>query len=134
VSAAVAAKPVIDALKAAVEAGAVAFGDGRKPAGATTRYVVAWFDAGTVTDRSLRSRDGWECVGTFHAYGTTPDAARFASDVLTGAVLGLAGQTIAGRTVRMPEQLTARPLDRDDDLDPPLFDAISEWRFRTSPV
>jgi hypothetical protein len=34
----------------------------------------------------------------------------------------------------MPEQLTSLPLQRDDKLSPPLFDAICEWRFRTSPA
>ena len=130
--AATAAQPLIDAVKAAVTAGGVAFGDGAKPAGATTRYIVAWFDAGAVGDDSLATRDGFSIVGTFHCYGQTPEAARFAYRVLTDAVLGLNGATAGSRRLAMPEQLTALPLQRDDDLSPALFDAICEWRFRTT--
>lgn len=126
------AQPVIDAVKAALTAVGVAFGDGVKPSTATTRYIVAWFDAGTVEDRSLRSRDGFSVVGTFHCYGQTPEAARFAYKALTTALLGLHRQAVGDRVALMPEQLTALPLQRDDALNPPLFDAISEWRIRTA--
>lgn len=122
------------ALEAALATKSVAFGNGKKPAGATTRYIVAWFDAGTVTDVSLRSRDGFSQVGTFHCYGQTVEAAQFAYEALTAAVLGLHLAVIDGRVVQMPEQLTARPIDRDDNLTPSLFDAVCEWRFRTSPA
>ncbi len=125
-------QPVVDALKAAVESAGVAFGDGVKPSAATTRYVVAWFDAGRVEDSSLQSRDGWSAVGTFHCYGQTPQAARYAGQVLTMAVLSLRGATVGDRVLLMPEQVSVVPLQRDDNLSPALFDAISEWRFRTS--
>lgn len=125
---------IADALRDSLTAKGVAFGNAKKPANATSRYIVAWFDAGTVSDRSLRSRDGFSQVGVFHCYGQTPEASQFAYDALTSAVLGLRGATVDGRVLLMPEQLTARPLDRDDDLNPPLFDAICEWRFRTSPA
>ena len=127
-------QPLVAALKSAVETAGVAFGDGKKPATATTRYIVAFFDGGTVTDRSLRSRDGWSAVGTLHCYGQTPDAARFAYQALTAAVLGLRGASVGDRVLLMPEQLVSLPLQRDDKADPPLFDQISEWRFRTSPA
>lgn len=129
--------PLVAALKTAVESGGasgVPFGDGRKPATVTTRYIVAWFDAGAVDDSSLRSRDGLTITGTFHCYGQTPDAARFANARLTSSVLGLVGVTVGGRVLMMPEQLTAVPLQRDDNADPPMFDVISEWRFRTTPA
>lgn len=131
------AGPIVAAVKAAVESGGasgVPFGDGVMPSNATTRYIVAWFDPGRVDDRTLRSRDGWSAVGTFHCYGLTPDAARFANDKLTVAILGLHLQTVGGRVLLMPEQVSTVPLQRDDDADPPVFDAISEWRFRTSPA
>lgn len=126
--------PLVAALKIAVETAGVAFGDGKKPAAATTRYIVAWFDGGRVTDRSLRSRDGWSVTGTFHCYGQTPDAARHADAVLRAAVLGLHGATAGDRVLLMPEQVSTVPLQRDDNLSPALFDVISEWRFATSPA
>lgn len=127
------ARPVVDAIEAAVIAGGVAFGDGVKPADVGTKpYVVAFFDSGTVDNRSLKSRDGWVITGTFHNSGLTPDAARIATVKLRAAILGLHGQTIAGRQVKMPENLVARPMDRDDDADPPLFIQVDEWRLRLS--
>jgi hypothetical protein len=128
------AQLLITALKAALNTAGVALGDGVKPSTTSSRYIVAWFDAGTVDDSSLRSRDGFTMVGTFHCYGTTPEAARFAYRALTGAVLSLAGQTLGSRVVWMPEQLTSLPLQRDDNLSPALFDAVCEWRFRTTPA
>lgn len=127
--------PLVAAIKSAVEAGGasgVPFGDGRKPANATTRYIVAWFDGGRVTDSSLLARDGWSAVGTFHCYGQTPDAARFANTALTSALLSLAGDTVGNRVLALPEQVSAVSLQRDDNLNPALFDVISEWRFPTT--
>jgi hypothetical protein len=134
VTAPVTSQPLIDALDAAVTAAGVAFGDGRKPSDATTRYIVAWFDAGSITDRSLRSRDGFSAVGTFHCYGQTPEAARHAYRVLADVILSLYRAEVGGRVLLMPEQLTSLPLQRDDNLTRPLFDAVCEWRFRTSPA
>ena len=127
------ARPVVAAIKAAVTAGGVAFGDGKKPTvDDGDPYVVAFFDSGTVDDRSLVSRDGWSITGTFHCSGLTPDASRIATRRLREAVLGLWGATIDGRTVRMPVQLVGRPMDRDDDADPSLFIQVDEWRIRLS--
>lgn len=121
-------------LRDALAAKSIAFGNGRKPADASTRYIVAWFDAGAVKDRSLRSRDGFSQVGTFHCYGQTVEAAQFAYDALTAAVIALNGATVNGRRLMMPEQLTTLPVQRDDALNPPLFDFVCEWRFGDTPV
>lgn len=129
----VTSQPIVAALDAAVTAAGVAFGDGLKPTDATTRYVVAWFPPGKVEDSSLRSRDGFSVVGTFHCYGQTTEAARIANRVLTEAILSLRGQIIGGRQLMAPEQLSDA-WNRDDDLTPPMFDAISEWRFGTTPA
>lgn len=126
-------QPVVAAVKAAVEALGVAFGDAQKPTALAGRpYVVAWFDAGTVDDRSLLSRDGWSIVGTFHSVGLTPEAARIAARAVRTAVLGLHRTVIGGRGVLMPENLSSLPLQRDDDVNPPIFDQIDEWQIRTS--
>lgn len=127
------ARPLVDAIEAAVIAGGVLFGDGVKPANVGTKpYVVAFFDGGTVDDRSLKSRDGWVLTGTFHCSGLTPDSARIAVRGLRSAILGLRGAVIDGRTVQMPVHLTGAPMTRDDDADPPLFIQVDEWRIRTS--
>lgn len=125
-------QPLIDAVKAAVVAGGVAIGDGIKPANATTRWLVAWFDGGTIDDRSLRSRDGFTLTVTLHGFGLSPEAARFAIRKARDGILGLHRAVVDGRTVQMPEQLVGLPMQRDDDVDPPLFLQIDEWRIKTS--
>lgn len=126
------AQPIVAAIKAAL-AGDVLLGEGVKPKNVGDEpYVVAFFDAGTVGNRSLVSRDGWSLVGTFHASGLTPESARVAVRKLRAAILGLHLTTVGGRTLLMPEHLSGTPMQRDDDADPPLFIQIDEWRFRTS--
>ncbi len=126
------AQPLIDAVKAAVTG--IAYAEGKKPTvAAGLPYVVAWFDGGTVENRSLRSRDGFSLVATFHCYGSSPDAVRFAVRKVRAAVLSLFGDAVGGRTVLMPEHLPPPPMDRDDDLQPPLWWQADEWRLRTTP-
>lgn len=128
-------QPLIDAIKAAVELLGVRFGDGKEPArNGTLPWIVAWFDAGTYTARSLLGGDGWSTVGVFHCCGLTPASARIAVRRLSTALYGLHSTDIGGRTVHMPQQLSATPLDRDDDADPPVFVQVVEWRLRTSPT
>jgi hypothetical protein len=93
---------------------------------------VGWFDAGTIDNRSLRSRDGWVCVATFHSFGLTPESARIANRVIRGVVLALHRTVIGGRTVQMPENLVSVPMSRDDDADPAQFLQIDEWRIRAA--
>jgi hypothetical protein len=131
----VSAQPLVAAIKAAVEAQGVPLGDGRKPADVGNEpWVVAWFDAGTVSDRTLRSRDGWSVVGVFRCCGLSPEAARVASRALRTALLGLHRATVDGRVLLMPENLASPPMTRDDDVSPPLFVQVDEWRFRTTPA
>lgn len=130
-------QPLIDAIKAAVIAGGVAFGDGAKPANVgNTPYIVAFFDAGAVESQSLKSRDGWSTTVAAHCSGLSPEAARIAVRRLKAAMLDLHGQVIDGRQVRVMSQDGWRPppMQRDDDADPTLFIQYDEWRFYTSPV
>lgn len=127
------AQPLIDAVKAAVAAGGsagVPTEVGRKPAGAPTRWVVLWPDAGTVEDRSMRSRDGWSLVLPCQCYGLSPEAALYAVRKLRAAILSLHGTVVGGRTVLMPTHAASSQLDRDDAADPPLWMQYDEWRIR----
>ena len=122
-------QPLIAAVKAAVAG--VAYAEGKKPTvAAGAPYVVAWFDAGTVGNRSLRSRDGFSLVGTFNCYGSTPESVRIAVGKVRAGVMSLFGDVVAGRTVQMPEHLAGPPMQRDDDVAPPLWWQTDEWRFR----
>jgi hypothetical protein len=127
------AQPLIDTIKAAVAASGVAIGEGKKPAVAAGRpYIVAFFDSGTIGNRSLVSRDGFSVYASFQCAGLTPESARFAVTKLRVAVQSLFLATVGGRTVQMPTHEIALPMSRDNDADPPLFIQIDEWRFRLS--
>lgn len=124
------AQPVIDAVRSAVTAAGVPFGDSKMPTRDGTKpWVVAWFDPGTVGARTMRGGDGWSTVGTFHCYGLTADSARIAARIVADAVRGLRGAPAAGRAITITEQLTSLPVSRDDAVNPPTYDAIVEWRL-----
>lgn len=128
------AQPLVDAITTAVAAQGLAVGDSEKPTvAAGWPYVIGWFDSGAVTDRSLRSRDGFSLTAPFQVYGFDPDSVRWAIRKLRVAVLGLHLAVVAGRTVQMPEHRAGPPMNRDDKADPgPLWWQFDEWRFRTS--
>ena len=113
----------------------VAVGVGKQPADVGTKpFVVIWPDAGVRSALTMKANDGnaetWVC----HCYGLTEDSASIALAKLTTAIYGLHRQIVGGRLVQYPEQLSAVPLSRDDDVNPPLFDLTVEWRFSTSPA
>lgn len=120
--------PVLAAAGVAVGVGKRPPPDGTKP------FVVIWPDGGVRSANTMKANDGnaetWVC----HCYGLTEDSAVIALTKLTTAVYGLHRQVIGGRLVQYPEQLSAVPLSRDDDVNPPLFDLTVEWRLSTSPA
>ena len=124
-------QPLIDAIKAALTG--IAYAEGQRPTvAAGLPYVVGWFDNGTVTDRTMQSRDGFELVAVFQCYGYSPDAVRFALHKVRTAVLGLHRAVVGGRTLLMPEHVPPPPMARDDDVSPPLWWQSDEWRFRST--
>lgn len=129
------ARPLIEAIEAAVEAQGLPIGNGRKPAASPgDAYVIGWFGSGTITDRSLRSRDGFSLPVTFQVYGFDPDSIQWAIPRLRTAVLGLHGAVAGGRKLLMPVHSPGPDMDRDDDVDPPIFWQVDEWRFPTSAI
>jgi hypothetical protein len=130
------AQPYADAIEAAVTAQGVAYAEGRKPDGvpAGHPYIVGWLDAGTVGNRSMRSRDGFSLVVTLQCYGSSVDSVRFAVTRARAAVASLSGAAVGGRVLLVPSHEPSPPMDRDDDADPPIWWQSDEWRFRTSPA
>lgn len=125
------AQPLADALAAAMTAEGIAYAEGRKPTVAAGRpYVVGWFDQGVIGDQTMRFRDGWSMVVVLQSYGLSPDSVRVAVRKARAAVLGLAGDAVAGRVVQMPTHQASPPMQRDDDVDPPLWWQADEWRIR----
>ena len=127
------AQPLVDAIEAAVTAQGVAIGNGEKPTVAAGKpWVVHWMDAGTVDDRSMRSRDGFLLTAPFQVYGFDPDSIRIAVRKVRAAILGLHGMTVDGRTVQRPVHEPSPLMSRDDDADPEQWMQYEEWRIRTT--
>jgi len=108
-------------------------GVGRQPAHESDEpFVVIWPDSGRHSAVTMKANDGLAETWTCHCYGLTPESAQVAVRKLTAAIYGLHRQTIGGRLVQWPEQLSAVPLDIDRDAQPHLYDLTVEWRLRTS--
>lgn len=128
-------QPYAAAVADALTTQGVDHAEGRKPAGvAALPYIVWWLDGGTVSDRSMRSRDGFSVVLTLQCYGLTPEAVRVALRKGRAAVATLPGLPVDGRVLMMPSHTPGPPMDRDDDADPPLWWQSDEWRLPTSPA
>ena len=129
------AQPFADAIKAALTAQDIAHAEGKKPAvAAGVPYIVWWLDPGTVTDRSLRSRDGFSLSLVLQHYGNSMDAVRIAVRRGRAAVFSLAGQTAGDRVFLMPSHGSPPPPDRDDKVSPPIWWQTDDWRLPTSPA
>ena len=126
-------QPLFTAIKSGITSAGVACDIGQKPSTATTRWVVLWPDAGTITDRSLKSRDGFDVTLALHAYGLSPEAAGFALRKARDVIQAQRGTTVDGRKVQTPVNELGRLLDRDDVADPPVFWHYDEWRFKLTP-
>lgn len=121
------------AVASVLTADGVAVGIGKRPAATGTKpFVVIWPDGGMRSAVTMRANDGLVETWVIHHYGLTEESAAVALRKTTDAIYGLHRQIIGGRLVQWPEQLSALPLSRDDDVDPPLYDLAVEWRISTS--
>lgn len=129
-----AVQPVIDAILAAVRQQGVPIGDSVMPTREGTKpWIVAWFDAGALGRHTMASQ-AWTVTLTAHCLGLSAEAARIATAKLAAAVQSTYRMNVGGQLVQWPEQTTALPVSRDDDTNPPQYDATVEWRLRTSPA
>lgn len=125
---------LLDNIKAAVEP-AVPLGYGRQPTRVGTKpWVVAWPDAGNVYAATMRWTDGEDLTITFRQYGLTPESAAVADRRVKTACFAQLNTVVDGRRVFAVEQLTAVPLAREDEQDPPVFVYVTEFRFRSTPA
>jgi hypothetical protein len=123
------AQPLMAAVRDAVTAAGVPFGDSRAPTREGSKpWIVAWADAGVWVPRTMTG-SAWSTVLTCHCYGLTADSARIAARLLADALTSLAGQPVAGRLVRRPVQQAALAVSRNDADNPPTYDATVEWRL-----
>jgi hypothetical protein len=110
-------------------------GIGRQPTRDGTKpWVVIWPDGGLRSAVTMKANDGLAETWVAHCFGLTEASAVVALRKLTDGIYALYRQVVGGRVVQYPEQLSAVPMQRDDDAQPPLYDLIVEWRLRTTPA
>jgi hypothetical protein len=113
----------------------IAVGIGKRPTNTGTKpFVVIWPDGGMQSAVTMKANDGLVETWVCHCYGLTEESAAVALRRLRDAVFALHRTIVGGRLVHYPEQLSALPLSRDDDVDPPLYDLTVEWRLSTTPT
>jgi hypothetical protein len=128
-------KPHVDAITAALVAAGLAVGDGGAPPAAsipsTGIYVAMYADPGQSLPESLAdSRTDFALAFQITCVGPTAEKCRWATQRARQA---LHGQLIvAGRTSWRPEELGGPPIQRDDDVSPPLYYLPVQYRLQST--
>lgn len=125
---------VLAALVAALPSGAVGVGqapDGAPPTGSVTRYAVLYFDPGQSVSESLADlRTDFACSFQVTCVGPAEEQCLWVADKVRGALyLPL---TVAGRASWRPEELGGPPIQRDDDLSPPVYFLPIQYRLQST--
>lgn len=126
-------KPHVDAVTAALVAGGLTVGDGGAPASipATGIYAALYFDPGQSISESLADqRTDFALSFQVTCVGPTPEKCRWAAQRARMALH--APLTVAGRTARRPEELGGPPIQRDDDVSPPLYYLPVQYRLQST--
>lgn len=128
--------PHVDAVIAALTAAGLTVYLGGAPPGisptATDPYVVLYPEPGRTETASLGDdRTNFSAVIQLTCVGLTAEQAMSVSDRAI-AVLSTV-LTVTGRTSWKPEALDGQPVQRDDDISPPVYYAPSRYRLRSIP-
>ncbi|MFD8577148.1 hypothetical protein ACFV1H_17680 [Streptomyces virginiae] len=126
-------KPHLDAVKAALAGVGLAVGDGGRPAvvPSTGIYAALYFDPGQSVRESLADlRTDFTMAFQVTYVGPTAEKALWAAQ--KGREALHAQLTVAGRTAWRPEELGGPPLDRDDDVSPPLYFLPVQYRLQST--
>lgn len=123
------------ALIAALTAPGLTVGDHRKPDGASPPYTVFYMLPGGEVDGSLETPDAdGDLRFQLTHVGRLPAEARWEADRASTALLS-AAVTVAGRSIDRVRPLEAsNQVQRDDDIDPPLFYLVARYGAWTTPA
>jgi hypothetical protein len=125
--------PHIDAVLAVhTAAGLTVFLGGAPPTSAPP-YCVLYPEPGTPVRASLAD-DRVDYVSTVQVtcVGESAEQALNYADRSSAAMSP--PLVVTGRTARRPEHLDGQPVQRDDDITPPLFYAVARYRLRSTPL
>ncbi|MET9467790.1 hypothetical protein ABZY44_23905 [Streptomyces sp. NPDC006544] len=126
-------KPHLDAIMAALTAGGLAVGDGGAPASvpSTRIYVALYVDPGQSLSESLAdARTDFTLSFQITCVGPTQEKCRWAAQRARMALH--APLAVAGRTAWRPEELGGPPMQRDDDVSPPLYYLPVQYRLQST--
>lgn len=106
----------------------------RAPGGTTPPYVVLHPDQGNASATSLGGDSDWRpwrfqttCVGS------TPEQTQWAAERVEGNLLDVT-PTVTGRKCSPIRKETSIPIDRDEDVQPPVFIARDTWVHSSIPA
>ncbi|WP_309144185.1 hypothetical protein [Streptomyces sp. BR123] len=125
----------MDAVTAALVAAGLAVGDGGAPPAAsippTGIYAALYFDPGQSLSESLADqRTDFVLSFQVTVVGPTAEKVRWAAQRTRAALH--APLTVAGCTAWRPEELGGPPIQRDDDVSPPLFYLPVQYRLQST--
>jgi hypothetical protein len=101
------------------------------PAGTTTKYVALYFSPGQSLSESLADlRTDFAVPFQITCVGATEEQCLWVADKVRTALHG--PLTVAGRTSWRPEELGGPPVQRDDDVTPPLYFLPVQYRLQST--
>lgn len=123
----------VDAVTAVLEAAALTVYVGGAPSSAVAPYCVLYPEPGAAVRASLADdRTNFQGVVQLTCVGDTAQQALNYADRAAAAMSP--ALDVAGRTAWRPEALDGQPVQRDDDVTPPVFYAVARWRLRSTPA
>lgn len=128
-------KPHVDAVIAALRGADLVVGDGGAPPAAAIPaagiYVAVYFDPGQSVPESLADqRTNFDLSFQVTCVGPTAEKCRWATQRTRAALH--APLVVAGRTSWRPEELGGPPIQRDDDVSPPLYYLPVQYRLQST--
>lgn len=132
---AIAVLPHIMAVRSALETAGLVVYVGGAPAGIVLpkTYVVLYPDAGVASAASLADdRTRLDTLVQLTCVSTTWEGALGTADWARSALTG--PLTVPGRQSWRPQELGGPPVQRDDDVTPPVYYLPVQYRLRSTPA
>lgn len=127
--------PHRNAVLAALQASGVAVGEGGAPATVpeSQMYAALYMDPGWSRTASLADqRTTFQGLFQVTCVGPTAEKALWVADTVRTALY--APLTVDGRAAWRPEELGGPPVQRDDDVTPPLYFVPVQYRLMSIPT
>jgi hypothetical protein len=122
----------VDAVTAVLQGAQLTVFLGGSPPSTAPPYCVLYPDPGAAVRASLADdRVDFQTVVQITAVGATAEQALNYADRSAAAMS--APLQVTGRTAWRPEALDGQPVQRDDDVTPPVFYAVARYRLRSTP-